>query len=406
MNLIAFSRRVLPVAALAGCLTLAACGSPGGATGTAAPISKATETFAAKHFTTKLAGVCPNPLIVQTNWLPEPDHGALYELIGPGGTMKQYSYSGPLGSTGITFRILSGGPGDSNLDVPTTLYAGNPVARVTPQLGMDSPDTALQDYKAHPVVGVVSLQEHDPLSLLYNPAKFHHLNSVAAIRSAVKHGAKLYVTNMETPFVPFLIGKGVPSSGFIGGYTGDLDKFVTSSGTIINQGYADSEVVNLEHYTKDWDKPVAYTLIWKLGFNDYDDAIEVAKPKLAKMAPCLKKLVPMIQQAQVDYIEHPGPVNQVLATFNSKGYGASYWKTPVGYSKAADRILVADDIVGNADGGKGPLGAFSMSRMKQVAKILLPIFKREGVSEPAGVKGADVVTNRFIDPHIKLPVGK
>jgi len=29
-----------------------------------------------------LAGVCPSPLVIQTDWFAEAEHGALYELIG------------------------------------------------------------------------------------------------------------------------------------------------------------------------------------------------------------------------------------------------------------------------------------------------------------------------------------
>src|SRR5689334_7350941 len=32
-----------------------------------------------------LKGVCPDTVVFQTNWWPEPDHGFLYQLIGPNG---------------------------------------------------------------------------------------------------------------------------------------------------------------------------------------------------------------------------------------------------------------------------------------------------------------------------------
>ncbi|MCE2513319.1 MAG: hypothetical protein J4F50_12410, partial [Acidimicrobiia bacterium] len=30
----------------------------------------------------ELAGACPSPLVVQTDWFPESEHGAMYELLG------------------------------------------------------------------------------------------------------------------------------------------------------------------------------------------------------------------------------------------------------------------------------------------------------------------------------------
>ncbi len=388
---------------------LAACSSQ--SNGSAAPsgtaVAKAAgqaDAFAASHFTTKLSGICPNPLVVQTNWLPEPDHATLYELIGGGGTLSQYSYEGPLGSTGIKLRILAGGPGDAGLGMPTVLYTGNPVLRVTPDLAMGSIDTAVQESAKFPVVAVDSFQEHDPLVLISDPAKFHNLSSIASLIAAAKAGAHFYVSSLQTIYVPYLISNGVPASAFIGGYEGDLAKFVTGGGMIINQGYVDSEIVNLEHFTTTWDKPVDYTLIYKLGLNDYDEVIELPKAKMTAMSACLTKLVPMLQAASVDYIEHPTVVNQLLARYNSGGYGASYWQTSVGYSTAADQALLSNGIVANSAGGTGPIGALDLTRLQGVIQTLLPIYAQEGLSTyQTGLTAGDVATDRFIDPSVKLP---
>ena len=34
-----------------------------------------------------LTGICPDPLVIQTDWFPEPDHGYTYQAIGTGGTV-------------------------------------------------------------------------------------------------------------------------------------------------------------------------------------------------------------------------------------------------------------------------------------------------------------------------------
>src|ERR1019366_664916 len=100
--------------------------------------------FAKAHYTTPLAGVCPNPFIVQADWLPEADHGFLYQMIGAGATSSQYSYQGPLGSTGIDLEILSGGPGLGNgVNQPSSLYVGNLVKKVTPDATFVSNDDAI-----------------------------------------------------------------------------------------------------------------------------------------------------------------------------------------------------------------------------------------------------------------------
>lgn len=390
-------------AGIASAALLAACGSTAATTTTSSPSAGATS-FQATHYTANLKGICPNPLVVQTNWLPEPDHGALWQLIGAAGTMKQYTYTGPLGSTGIKMEIIAGGPGDNYLPEPTALYSGNSVVRVTPDLGMGSLDTAIQLSKKFPVVGLVSLQEHDPLVLISAPQTFPNLKTIPDLIAAAGKGAHFYVSSLQTAYVQFLISKGVPESAFIGGYAGDLAKFSTGQNMIIQQGYATSEVYNLEHTTPAWNKPVTYTFISSYGLNDYDEVIEVAKPKLASMTACLTKLVPMIQQAAADYIQHPAIVNQVLNKFNSGGFGATYWSTTLPYSQAAVKQMLANDLVGNSNGGSGPIGGLNMTRIGQNISTLLPIYSSQGSSTfQPGIMASDVATNKFIDSSIKLP---
>src|ERR1700681_4656639 len=59
------------------------------------------------QYTTSLKGICPDKVVVQTNWWPEPDHAFLYQLIGPSGTAdtSKNTYSGPLGQTGVNLEI-------------------------------------------------------------------------------------------------------------------------------------------------------------------------------------------------------------------------------------------------------------------------------------------------------------
>ena len=59
--------------------SVAACGDDDDGTSAAAPESSGTTGGP------DLTGVCPDPLIVQTDWFPEPEHGGLYQLIGTDG---------------------------------------------------------------------------------------------------------------------------------------------------------------------------------------------------------------------------------------------------------------------------------------------------------------------------------
>ena len=67
--------------------------------------------FAKENYTTPLADVCPDPLIIQKDWLAQAEHGGFYQMIGAAGEMSAGKYVGPLGSTGIDLMILEGGGG-------------------------------------------------------------------------------------------------------------------------------------------------------------------------------------------------------------------------------------------------------------------------------------------------------
>ena len=59
-----------------------------------------------------LQKACGSKIVVQTDWFPEPEHGALYQLAGTNGTVdaKKGWYTGQIGKTGVSLEIRAGGP--------------------------------------------------------------------------------------------------------------------------------------------------------------------------------------------------------------------------------------------------------------------------------------------------------
>ena len=75
--------------------------------------------------TTSLKGICPDNIGIQTDWMPEAEHGFLYQMIGKGYTVDKGKavVTGPLvdskgNDTGVTVSIHSGGAKESYLLVP------------------------------------------------------------------------------------------------------------------------------------------------------------------------------------------------------------------------------------------------------------------------------------------------
>jgi hypothetical protein len=118
---------------LGACCATAATPSPptapatSASTGAAAAAAFEPGAFARRRYRTALAGTCPNPIVVQKDWLIQSEHGALYQLIGGAGRMGRGRYEGPLGSTGVDLVVLEGGRGIGLGDAETAysaLYMG------------------------------------------------------------------------------------------------------------------------------------------------------------------------------------------------------------------------------------------------------------------------------------------
>jgi hypothetical protein len=242
----------------------------------------------------------------------------------------------------------------------------------------------------------VSPLDKSPTMLMYDPATY---KSLTTLKDVIATGADVYVTSKSLTYVQFLISQGLPANKIIEGYAGDKEKFITSGGKLVNQGYVSNEVFSYEHETPTWNKPTAHILVNSLGYQPYPSALSVRTDKLSALTPCLKKLVPLIQQAQVDYMKDPSEVNTMLTKYNP-AHSAPYWFTSKALSDAAVDVMRKEGII--VDGPQG-FGSFDMDRMKKQIDILLPIFKKQGIDTFDTAVSADkIVTNQFIDSTIKL----
>jgi hypothetical protein len=185
-------------------------------------------------------------------------------------------------------------------------------------------------------------------------------------------------------------------TGAIEGYAGDSEKFLVNGGKWLNQGYGTSSGYEISHLAQ-WNKPIDYVYVKDLGYDSLASVLAVSAAKLDSLRPCLKLLVPLIQQAQVDYVANPTVVNKVITDYNDKGYGASYWKTPLPLTEATGKALSADKIVAN--NSAGTLGSFDMTRAQKIVDQSSPYFDDRAVK---GVTADKLVTNEFIDPKIGL----
>lgn len=357
--------------------------------------------FARANYTTPLADVCPSPFYIQKDWLAQAEHGGLYQMIGAGGTMEQGRYSGPLGATGIELVILEGG-GNIGLGDGETAYSalfnGNSRAGVVPHLGFQELDSAFLFSRRFPVVGVFVPLDLAPSGLIWDqgtyPEGFRSLDDLIAFGESGE--GMIYVSSITRTFGLYLVNSGVPAEAFVEGYRGDLENFVTNNGTWLNQGFVTTEVYNLSN-GMNWARPMDAVTVNELGYPTITGMVSVAAPRLDELAPCLEGLVPIMQQAAVDYITEPSEVNQLIHDFNAGNFSTSWWNTSLELNDYSARQQRARGIVGN--GTNDTIGDFDMERVAAMLDIVRPWLDER--SDP-DVAPEDVVTNRFIDPSIGL----
>jgi hypothetical protein len=343
-----------------------------------------------------LAGVCPSTVVVQTNWFPEAEHGAAYRLVGPGYRVDagRKRVSGRLvdrgQDTGVRVEVRAGGPAVGFQSSAAVMYQDQAIT-----LGMLQSDEIVQLSKSQPVVGVVAPLELDPQILLWDPKAHPDWHTITDIGQTDER--VLYFQGSS--YMEYLVGAGILRRSQIdGSYDGSPARFVASGGRIAVQGYATDEPYLYEHELKAWDKPVAFQLIVDTGYPNYANVLAVRADQKARLSPCLERLVPILQRAQVDFVRDPGPTLDLIVRLDQA------YKGEFVYSPGNARFAVAElRRLGIVDNGRdATLGNFDDARMRRLIGIVAPIFAGQRKPIRPNITPGDVVTNEFIDPSIGL----
>jgi len=376
-------------------LTAAACASSGSGPSAGTATTGAAAPVPAKY-NLKAAG-CPSTIVLQTDWNPEAEHGGQYELLGPNPsintsaksvTSELVAHGGA--DTGVKLQIRAGGPAIGYQTVTSQLYKDSSIT-----LGYLGTDEQIALSKTQPTVAVLAGMQKSPQIIQWSPQKHPTWKTIADIGKT--NTKVLYYQGAA--YMNYFIGKKILKQSQVdGSYDGTPTNFVASGGVYAVQGFATAEPYTWSHDVRAWDKPLKYQLIADTGYNIYQQAIGVRKDKLAALTPCLTKLVPIMQQAIVDYISNPGPTEKLILNLVSQYNNG--WVYTQGTADYAVKTMKALGIIGNGPGGR--LGSFDDSRLQQLIGILKPIYQAENKPILAGLKPSDLVDNQFIDPSIGL----
>ncbi|AXH34934.1 ABC transporter substrate-binding protein [Humibacter sp. BT305] len=285
-------------------------------------------------------------------------------------------------------EVRSGGPAIGFQTVTSQQYTDPSIT-----LGYANTDEAVQLSADMPTTAVFAPFEVGPQIIMWDPATYPDVKTIADLGrtdAVVRYfGGAAY---ME-----YLMGSGIlPASHVDGSYDGTPANFVAAGGKDAQQGFATVEPYVYENELSSWGKPVAYQLIHDAGYPIYASALSVRTGDLESLSPCLTKLVPIVQQATVDYYADPAATNDlILEAVDQFDNG---WVYTPGVAAYSAKTQVDLGLVGN--GSNETVGDFDMDRIQKIIDITTPLFDEQGTPPAAGLTPDSIATNEFIDTSI------
>ena len=340
---------------------------------------------------TRLDDVCDSTVAVQTDWFPQAEHGGLYELLGGEYTVDAVAgtTTGPLtfrgAATGVNLQIRAGGP-FLNSPVVTEMFLDDSIT-----LGYVGTDVAISRYAETPTLAVFNALAVNPQVILWNKA----LHPTAATISDIAKEVEAVSVYSFGPYVQYLVNAGVIDAKKVdANYKGD---FALATRDIAHQGFATSEPYRYRTLESGAIN-TAYQLVHDAGWTSYPQNLAINKLRLEELRPCLTALVPIMQQAQIDFVGDPertiATIVDVVTQLNTT------WSQTPELARYAVDTMNQLGIIGN--GTTTTFGDFESPRIDNFIALATPILREQGLTIP-DVQASDLATNEFLDSAITQP---
>ncbi|HSL56256.1 MAG TPA: hypothetical protein VK866_00275 [Acidimicrobiales bacterium] len=336
-----------------------------------------------------LGDICPSPIIIQTDWNPQAEHGALYQMVGEGYEIDTDAkvVTGPLvaggAETGVDIEIRIGGPAIGFQQVTAQMYQDQSI-----HLGYVSTDEAIQNFEDNPTKAIVAPLEINPQIIMWDPETFD-AETIADLPDDT-------LINVFGPavYLDYLVGNDIiVESQIDGSYDGTPARFITEGGSIAQQGFASAEPYLYENVFEDWGKPVSFQLIHDAGWEVYAAPLAGRPDVIDENAACWEAFVPVVQQSVVDYVADPTTTNELIIELVEAYDTGWVYETDLANWSIEQQLDLG--LVGN--GPDATLGNFDIDRIQ---KVIDDYIAAAGVGE--GVTPDDLVTNEYIDESIGL----
>ncbi|CAN5738712.1 nitrate ABC transporter substrate-binding protein [soil metagenome] len=344
-----------------------------------------------------LAGICPETVVIQTDWNPEAEHGFTFQLLGDDYEIDAGSFAvrGPLvdsdgNDTGVDVEVRAGGPAIGYETVTSQVYRDEEIL-----LGYIYTDEQILNASEFPTVAVESGMDKNPQIIMWDPETYPEVETIADLRET---GATVRYFD-GAAYIEYFTGEGILAPDQVdGSYDGTPAAFIADEGKSAQQGFGSAEPYKYENEFTDWGKPVAYQYINDAGWENYGESLATRPENIETYRECFAELVPMIQQATVDYVNDPAETNELILEAVEE-YDNGWTYTP-GVAEYAVETMKSEGLLGN--GPDDTIGNFDLDRVNGLIEIATPIYTELGQAPPEGLTAEDIVSNDFIDPSIGL----
>lgn len=341
--------------------------------------------------TLDLSSVCPATVVVQTDWYPQAEHGGIYELLGDdyvvdkarGATTGALTVNGA--PTGIALEIRAGGPFIES-PVVTEMFLDGSI-----MFGYVGTDVALSRFAEAPTLAVFNAIAINPQVILWNADLHPDVSTIAQISPRVPAVSVFG----DRPYMRYLVAQGVvPAEKVDSNFKGGLP---LATDDIAHQGFVTSEPYR---YSTLESGPIttAFQLVHEAGWTSYPQNLAINKLRLDALRPCLAQLVPLLQQAQIDFVLSPdrtiGTILDVVTQLETS------WSQSVELANYSVDTLMSLGLINN--GSTPTFGDFESPRIDEFIALATPILREQGLDVP-DVAAGDVTTNEFLNPTISLP---
>jgi hypothetical protein len=376
--------RLLAAALVAG-LTLTACRAASTTTtGSDAPT-------AAQGDPRSLAGLCPDPVVVQTSWWPESTHGGVYQLLGSKATVDTAKkvIRGPLVSggveTGVDLEVRPGGPARGQQSAAALMKTDPGIT-----LGQQATEEQVLGWaQGIPTVGVIAPFYVDPVVYIWDKKLHPAWNSIQDVGQT-----DTTVYTFRSANSDYLTGSGILRASQLDySYDGSPSLFMAKPASVVG-GFSTNEPFIYRSLGRDVD----YAYVADTGYPNYRNSWTIRRDQQQKLASCLRRLVPMMQRAMIEFMAKPGPALARIVQLNSQ-YKTSF-PYPMAQAEYGVRVMKTDGLV--ADPRSGGFGSFDPARDRRMVDILRPIYTAQRQNVPADLTGDAVATNEYLDPSIRM----